>query len=560
MSLERPPNWPRGDRCPAWDALNIHQRRRGAGFDLVRAFAADPARVQDFTVCGPGLVADLSKQRWDRGIRASLLELAEQVGLRGQREALRAGARLNRSEGRAALHTALRAPAGSGAPFEAEVQAVLARFLAFAEGLRAEAQAGVRADGRPAIRHVINLGIGGSDLGPRLACAALWEQSHPGLSLHFASNADPRELLGLLAGLKPQETLFIVASKTFSTQETLANAQLARAWFEAEGGQDAARHFVATTANRAAAEAFGVGEVFEFWEWVGGRYSLWSAVGLPLAIALGAEGFRQLLAGAHAMDRHVLETPPEANLATQLGLLDVWLRSFQGCPTRNLAPYHQGLAGLPAWLQQLEMESNGKQVDQAGEPLRCATSPVIWGEAGTKGQHAFFQMLHQGGDAVPVEFLLVREPMQPARFGPATAAALGPALAAQQHALLANGLAQAQALMQGKRFEEAIAESVPTAAPDQPAEAIARHRRFPGNRPSTLLMLERLDAWHLGALLALYEHRVFTSAAVWGLNPFDQWGVELGKSLARDLLGRLATGESEGLDPSTAAAIRRLAP
>lgn len=553
------PSWPRGDRCPAWAVLEAQQRQRGAAFDLVQAFAADPGRAEAFTVAGPGVVADLSKQRWDAPIRASLLALAGQVGLHEQRLALAAGARLNRSEGRAALHTALRAPAGAGAPFEAEVQGVLARLLGFAETLRAEARAGRRADGGPAVRHVVNLGIGGSDLGPRLACAALADQADPGLSLHFASNADPRELLGLLAGLTPQETLFIVASKTFSTQETLANARLARAWFEAEGGRDASRHFVATTANPAAAAAFGVAEVFEFWDWVGGRYSLWSAVGLPVALAVGAEGFLALLAGAHAMDRHVLEAPPEANLATQLGLLDVWLRSFQGCPTRNLAPYHQGLAGLPAWLQQLEMESNGKQVDQAGEPLPCATSPVVWGEAGTKGQHAFFQMLHQGSDAVPVEFVLVREPMVPARFAPATAAALQPSLVAQQRALLANGLAQAQALMLGKRVEQAIAEPVPTAAPDQPAEAIARHRRFPGNRPSSLLMLERLDPWHLGALLALYEHRVFTSATVWGLNPFDQWGVELGKSLAKDLLGRLVDGQTEGLDPSTAAAIRRLA-
>ncbi len=556
MPTQDPSLPPRGDRTPAWAALAALQRTHGAGFDLQSAFAADPQRAARFTVEAPGLRADLSKQHWDDAILAQLLALAEQVQLPARRAAQFAGQVANPTEGRPALHTALRAPRGSGGPFEAEVHGVLDRLLAYAERVRAEADAGTGPEGRPPIRHIVNLGIGGSDLGPQMVVPALRAHSHPGLSLHFAGNVDGHDLLPLLARLKPEETLFIIASKTFTTQETMANARLARAWFLAEGGTDIARHFVATTTNVKAAAEFGIRTTFGFWDWVGGRYSLWSAIGLPIALALGEAGFRALLAGAHAMDRHAAEAPLAENLPTLLGLLDVWLRNFRGCPSRNLAPYHQGLARLPAWLQQLEMESNGKGVDLAGEPLPFATSPVVWGEAGTNGQHAFFQMLHQGTDTVPVEFILVREPATGVeRLKPATAAALAPLLAEQQRMLLANGLAQAQALMLGKTAEQALGETVPTAAPDQAPELIARHRRFPGNRPSTLLMLERLDPWHLGALLAMYEHRVFTSAAVWGINPFDQWGVELGKSLCNALLPRLGSGDTTGLDGSTAAAL-----
>jgi len=369
-----------------------------------------------------------------------------------------------------------------------------------------------------------------------MAVPALAAYAHPRIRSHFVSNVDGHDLAPLLEWLEPDRTLFIVASKTFTTQETMANARTAKAWFQAAGGTDIAKHFCATTTNVRAAAEFGITATFGFWDWVGGRYSLWSAIGLPLAIAVGADHFRALLAGAHAMDRHFAEAPLARNLPVLLGLLDVWYRNFHGCTSRSVAPYHQGLARLPAYLQQLEMESNGKRVDAGGEPLPYATAPVVWGEPGTNGQHAYFQMLHQGTDVIPVEFIAVRETShERLDLAPAVRAALE-----DQHAkLLANCLAQSQALMQGR-------------------PGSAGHRGFPGNRPSTTLMLERLDPHSLGALLALYEHRVFTAGAVWGINSFDQWGVELGKTLCGELLPRLASGDASGLDGSTAGLLARL--
>jgi glucose-6-phosphate isomerase len=361
----------------------------------------------------------------------------------------------------------------------------------------------------------------------------------------------------VLGRLQPAETKFIIASKTFTTHETMDNAHVARVWFESRGGKDIERHFVATTTNVEAAAEFGITTTFGFWDLVGGRYSLWSAIGLPIAIALGADPFRQLLAGAHAMDRHFVETPLSSNVPVLLGLLDVWYRNFHGAASRSVAPYHQGLKRLPAYLQQLEMESNGKRVDRDGEALPFATSPVVWGEPGTNGQHAYFQMLHQGTDLIPVEFILVRRPTF-------DAAGLDPALLApleRQHAmLLANGLAQSQALMQGQTVEQALADSAPTVSKQLDPLTLARHRHFPGNRPSTTLLLDRLTPHSLGSLVAMYEHRVFTSGALWGINSFDQWGVELGKALCKDLLPRLMGGGSDNadLDASTAGLINRL--
>jgi glucose-6-phosphate isomerase len=358
------------------------------------------------------------------------------------------------------------------------------------------------------------------------------------------SNVDGHDIAPVLRQLKPAETLFIIASKTFTTQETMANAHAARAWFQANGGSDIARHFVATTTNVKAAAEFGISTTFGFWDWVGGRYSMWSAIGLPIAIAIGAEHFRAMLAGAHAMDRHFAATPLARNLPVLLGLIDVWYRNFHGFTSRSIAPYHQGLRRLPAYLQQLEMESNGKRVDLSGETVPYATSPVVWGEPGTNGQHAYFQMLHQGTEVIPVDFILVKRPTH--------------ALTDLHAKLLANGLAQAQALMRGKPTQQALGEKAPTDSRTLDAEVIARHRTFPGNRPSTTLLLDQLSPGSLGALVALYEHRVFTSGAVWGINSFDQWGVELGKALCNDLLPRLATGYTEGLDASTAGLLRRL--
>jgi len=535
----------RADQTAAWARLAEHHASHGARFDLRSAFAADARRHERLSFEAPHVFADLSKQWLDAPTLALLLQLARETGVEPQRDAMFSGEPINATEGRAVLHTALRAPRGA-APHSDEVHATLDAMLAYADGVR---------DAASGITDIVHIGIGGSDLGPRLAAAALAAYAEPRLALHFVANVDCHDLAPLLGRLDPQRTLFIVASKTFTTQETMANAQAAKLWFEARGGRDIARHFVGLTTNIPAARAFGIETTFGFWDWVGGRYSLWSAIGLPVAIAIGSAGFRALLAGAHDMDRHFRDTPLERNVPALLGLLDVWLRNFHALPTRSVAPYHQGLARLPAFLQQLEMESNGKRVDRDGDALGYATSAVVWGEPGTNGQHAFFQMLHQGTDVVPVDFIAVRRTSHDRL---ALAADVRAKLEAQQVMLLANCLAQSQALMFGKTADEALGETVPTAAAGFDPARLAQHRSFPGNRPSTTLVLERLDPAGLGALLALHEHRVFTAGAVWGINSFDQWGVELGKSLCNALLPRFASGDAAGLDGSTAGLLKRL--
>jgi glucose-6-phosphate isomerase len=526
---------PRCDRTEAWAALAGHYEAHGRDFDIREAFARDAGRFAALSVEAPEVFADLSKNRLDTATLKFLLDLARECRLEERRDAMFAGEPINHTEGRAVLHTALRAPAGQGA-HSAEVHGVLDAMLAWAETVRDTAASG--------IRHVVNIGIGGSDLGPQMVVPALDAFVHPGLQFHFVANVDGHDITPVLRGLKPAETLFIIASKTFTTQETMANAHVARAWFLANGGTDTAKHFAATTTNVKAAAEFGISTTFGFWDWVGGRYSLWSAIGLPIALAIGADNFRALLAGAHAMDRHFAQAPLAKNLPALLGLLDLWYRNFHGFSSRSVAPYHQGLRRLPAYLQQLEMESNGKCVDLAGEPLPFGTSPVVWGEPGTNGQHAYFQMLHQGTDVIPVEFILVKRPTH--------------ALHDLHTKLLANGLAQSQALMLGKTTAQARGETAPTASKQLDASTVAKHRTFPGNRPSTTLMLDQLTPRSLGALIALYEHRVFTSGALWGINSFDQWGVELGKALCNDLLPRLASGDTRGLDASTAGLLARL--
>ena len=347
-----------------------------------------------------------------------------------------------------------------------------------------------------------NMGIGGSHLGPQRAVLARRAFADKPQMIHFVPNVAGVQLLVVLAVCKPRSTLFLIASKTFTTAETMLNAQSAKAWFEAQGGQDISRHFAALTTNIAAANAFGITTTFGFWDWVGGRYSLWSAIGLPLAIAIGGKAFREFLAGAHAMDEHFCNAPLEQNLPVRLGMLDVWYRNFHGFSNRSIAPYSHALRRLPAYLQQLEMESNGKRVDTQGHALPYDTAPALWGEPGTNGQHAYFQMLHQGTSVIPVEFIAVKKASHP--------------LPGHNSQLLANMLAQAQALMEGKTDN-------------------GGHRHFPGNRPSTVLLLDELTPASLGALLALQEHRVFVSGAIWGINSFDQWGVELGKVLANDI-------------------------
>jgi len=538
-------NAPRCDRTEAWAALQGHFEAHGRELDLREAFARDPGRFQTFSVEAPEVYADLSKNLIDIASLHFLLDLARECGLEARRDAMLAGAPVNVTEGRPVLHTALRAPPGAG-PHSAEVHAVLDAMLAYAEQVRAT----LGSEG--AITDIVNIGIGGSDLGPQMVVPALDAWCHPGLRLHFVSNIDGHDITPVLRRLDPRRTLFIIASKTFTTQETMANAAVARQWFlnsvDDVDESEIARHFVATTTNVKAAAEFGIGTTFGFWDWVGGRYSLWSAIGLPVAIAIGADNFRALLAGAHAMDRHFAEAPLAKNLPVLLGLLDVWYRNFHGFGSRSVAPYHQGLRRLPAYLQQLEMESNGKRVDLAGETLPFATSAVVWGEPGTNGQHAYFQMLHQGTDVIPVEFIAVKTPTHQ-----------HPELHSK---LLANCLAQSQALMLGKTLDAAAAERAPTASATLDREVLARHRTFPGNRPSTTFVIDQLTPHALGALLAMYEHRVFTSGALWGINSFDQWGVELGKALAGELLPRLADparlGDTQGLDASTAGLLQRL--
>ena len=544
------PTGVRCDRTEAWAALHGHFEAHGRDFDLREAFARDPNRFGALGIEAPEVFADLSKNLIDTATLHFLLDLARECGVEARRAAMFAGEAINTTEGRPVLHAALRAPRGSSlvpAAALADVHHVLDAMLAYVESVRDTAASG--------IRHIVNIGIGGSDLGPQMVVPALDAFAHPGLTLHFVSNVDGHDIAPVLRRLKPSETLFVIASKTFTTQETMANANAAKAWFVAAGGTDTAKHFVATTTNIEAAAAFGIKTTFGFWDWVGGRYSLWSAIGLPIALAIGAEHFRALLAGAHAMDEHFASAPAAKNLPLLLGLIDVWYRNFHGFTSRSVAPYHQGLKRLPAYLQQLEMESNGKRVDRAGETLPFSTSPVVWGEPGTNGQHAYFQMLHQGTDPIPVEFILVRHPTH------ALSGLDGPLfeqLERQHTMLLANGLAQAQALMLGKSTDEARAEKAPTAAKDMAPDTLARHRTFSGNRPSTTLLLEQLTPRSLGALIALYEHRVFTSGALWGINSFDQWGVELGKALCNALLPRLASGDVQGLDASTAGLMQRL--
>ena len=520
----------RCDRTAAWGELQSVFQGKGHRLDVRTAFAGDAGRFGRFSQNAPHVFADLSKNLLDADTERLLFALARQCGVEEHRQALFAGAAINSTEQRAVMHWLLRHPptmradsvqsAGRAMDQElAQVHTTLDTMLAFAERVRAD----------DAITDVVNIGIGGSDLGPQMAVLALDAFALPGKRFHFVSNVDGHELAATLARVRPQSTLFLVASKTFTTIETMTNAQSAKRWFEAQGGTDIGRHFAALTTNVAAANAFGIRTTFGFWDWVGGRYSVWSAIGLPLAIAIGAQGFRAFLAGAHDMDEHFRTAPMESNLPVRLGLLDVWYRNFHGFGSRSIAPYHSALRRLPAYLQQLEMESNGKRVDTCGKALPFATAPVLWGEPGTNGQHAYFQMLHQGTDVVPVEFVAVKKPRHD--------------LAGHHTLLLANALAQAQALMQGQTD------------PDTGGEG---HRRFTGNRPSTFLLLDDLTPTSLGALIALQEHRVFVSGSVWGINSFDQWGVELGKVLAKDVEARLHSGDTAGLDGSTAGLLSKL--
>jgi glucose-6-phosphate isomerase len=534
------------DLTAAWgrlmDAAAAAQGRR-----IVSLFDAEPDRLARLRVAAAGLELDLSKQPWSLADLEVALALAKAGRVEAARERLFAGETVNASEGRAALHMALRAPRGSdfraqGEPISAEVDATRARMAAFAEQVRSGALKG--ATGKP-FRAVVHIGIGGSDFGPRLVWEALRPVA-PQIELRFAANVDPAEMAFALAGLEPAETLVVVVSKTFTTQETMANAATARAWLRAALGAKGDAHLVAVSTALDLVAAFGVSadQVFGFRDWVGGRYSVWSAVGLSCVIGLGPEVFERFLAGGAAMDDHFRTAPLAANAPVLLALAHIFNRNGMGRPVRAVVPYAQRLHLLANFLQQLEMESNGKRVTADGHPVARATAAAVFGDAGSNVQHAFFQLMHQGTDVIPADIIAVRE----ASEGDARA----------QTILLANAIAQAEALMVGRAEAEVRAELMAKGLPAAEIASLAPQRTFPGDRPSAFILLDRLDPERLGALLALYEHKTFVEGVLWGINSFDQWGVELGKSLASRVLGELEGGPAGAHDPSTAALIGKL--
>ncbi len=538
---------------PAWK----HAERHAHGLrdqHLRDLFKHDQTRFQRLTVHWNDWLLDLSKQRITAETLPILAGLWETADVPGWIARMRAGEPINHTEGRAVLHVALRHVGGplmvAGHDVMPDVRAVLDKMRGFCDAIHSGKWRG--ATGEP-ITDIVNIGIGGSDLGPRMATQALAAHRVPHLRVHYVANLDGADLATTLANLAPRTTLFIIASKTFTTQETMQNACSARAWLTAALGEGAvSRHFVAVSTALDRVAAFGIDpdNAFAFWDWVGGRFSLWSAIGLPLALAIGFAGFESLLAGARAMDEHYFTAPPLENLPALLALVELWNADFLGLQTRAVLPYSQSLGLLPRYLQQLEMESLGKQIDREGKLVGCPTLPILWGEPGTNGQHAFYQLLHQGGRALSCEFIACREADFP--------------LAGHHEKLLANCFAQSAALMKGKTEAEAFAE-LSAAVPPAPTSAgtvapdpsfLAPYKIFPGNQPSTTLLLPRLDPYTLGALIAMYEHKVFTLGVLWHLDAFDQWGVEYGKQIANSLLPMIeGTTPVTNVDGSTAGLI-----
>ena len=512
------------ERLAVWKRLQKHHRDL-AGRRTSEFFSEDPGRFGRLSWRIGDMLIDLSKNRvTDKTLRL-LLELAQAADVAGWRARMAAGEAVNRSEGRAALHVALRDPedrgiALDGVNISAAVKAVRARIRDFADGVR---QGHVTGATGTRFTDVVSIGIGGSDLGPRLVCDALADGGDNGPRLHFVSNIDGRALAATVAALDPAATLFLVMSKTFATQETITNAKSARRWLAHSLGEAAARrHFVAVTANREGALAFGIGSpcIFDIWDWVGGRFSLWSAVGLPIALALGGAGFDALLDGAHAMDRHFLEAPMAENIPVLLALIGIWNGNFEGAAAHAVVPYAERLRLLPAYLSQLEMESNGKSVTRDGDAVATDSAPVVFGQAGTDAQHAFFQALHQGTRLISCDLIAAAEPDHD--------------LDGHHEKLIANFIGQSEALMAGH--------------PDESRP----ERRVPGGRPCTSILVRRFDAATLGRLLALYEHKVFVQGVIWGINPFDQWGVDLGKRLAGVIFDDVqGNRRSQGHDGST---------
>ncbi|WP_425107171.1 glucose-6-phosphate isomerase [Ancylobacter sp.] len=517
-------------------------------------FAADADRFARFSASFEDMLLDFSKCSLTADTLGLLLNLVRTAGVEAKREAMFSGVHINLTEDRAVLHTALRDPGETplvvdGQDVRADVVSVLAAMAHFAEGIRSGALKGWT--GKP-ITDVVNIGIGGSDLGPVMATIALTPY-HDGPRAHYVSNVDGAHLYDTVKGLDPASTLFIVASKTFTTQETMANAASARHWIVAALGEAAvANHFAAVSTALDKVAAFGIApdRVFGFWDWVGGRYSVWSAIGLPVMIAVGESHFRRFLAGGHAMDTHFRTAPLEKNLPVLLALVGLWHRDVCGYATRAVIPYDQHLARLPAYLQQLDMESNGKHVTLDGKTVAHDTGPVVWGEPGTNGQHAFFQLIHQGTSPIPVEFLIAAK---------GHAEETEPGLKRQHAMLIANCLAQSEALMRGRSLEEAKAQLLAAGRDEATADKIAPHRVFTGSRPSVTIAYETLDPYTLGRLIALYEHRVFVEGAVWNINSFDQWGVELGKELASTLLPAVESGVApDSVSTSAAGLLRHL--
>jgi len=524
----------------AWAALEAQASRIRAS-SLTELFARDPGRVEALSVEAAGIYLDLSKNLLDQAILRDLIELARQTGVEERRDEMFAGARVNVSEDRRVLHVALRIPADDELVIDdhdvaRDVHAVLDQMGRFADAVRSGAWRGATGE---RISHIINVGIGGSSLGPAMAARALRRFSDAEIEARFVSNVDAANLEAAISGLEPATTLVIVSSKTFTTLETMTNARLLRDWVTHSLGEASVeRHFVAVSTNLEAVASFGIDPAnsFAFWDFIGGRYSMDSAIGLSTMLLIGPERFGQLLAGFHEVDEHFLSAPIEANLPILLGLLRIWYSVFLGAETLGVMPYAEDLERLPAYLQQLQMESNGKRVDQRGRPVSYPTGPIVWGEPGTNGQHSFFQLLHQGTHLIPIDLIGVLMPLSDEQ--------------ASHDLLIANLLAQAEALAFGRSAEAVAASGVPA---DQ-----VPFRSFPGNRPSTLILLDELNPRGLGALVALYEHDVFTQGAVLGIDSFDQWGVELGKSLATALAADITAPElSAGHDESTTRALER---
>ncbi|EUB85838.1 glucose-6-phosphate isomerase [Pseudomonas sp. GM30] len=527
---------------PAWQALKDH-RQAMQDFSMREAFNADPQRFNQFTLSSCGLFLDYSKNLINAETRNLLVGLANEVDLKGAINALFDGEIVNASEGRPALHTALRRPVGdklsvNGVNVMPEVHKVLNQITDLVGRIHDGLWRGYT---EKPITDVVNIGIGGSFLGPELVSEALLSYAQKGVRCHYLANIDGSEFHELTQKLRAETTLFIVSSKSFNTLETLKNAQAARAWYLAQGGSEAElyRHFIAVSSNNAAAVAFGIREenIFPMWDWVGGRYSLWSAIGLPIALAIGMSNFKELLSGAYTMDQHFQSAPFEQNMPVLLALLGVWYGNFWGAQSHAILPYDHYLRNITKHLQQLDMESNGKSVRQDGTSVSTDTGPVIWGGVGCNGQHAYHQLLHQGTQLIPADFIVPIVSFNP--------------VSDHHQWLYANCLSQSQALMLGKTLPEAEAELREKGMSEEQVHKLAPHKVIPGNRPSNTIVVERISPRRLGALVAMYEHKVFVQSVVWGINAFDQWGVELGKELGKGVYNRLVGSDETVADDAS---------